>query len=190
MWGRDVTWSSLWASSDLAAWARCQIPGVRWGVDLEIRTIATDEAVAVLGPIVIRVIVGAPTDVACLDRLHLITQELLQRWPVAGMWIVVHHGSPIPDGETRRHAGQIFSPYAERLAIGYALLGLGFWSGAAIAVTRVLARLMRQPTLIDTSVEASAQRMAMEVVGLDPSEFVAVHERLLDDIHRARAMAS
>jgi hypothetical protein len=148
-------------------------------VELRVRTLERHEAIACVGPVLIRVIDGAPTTTASIDAIRAGADELLQRWPMVGVWIVAHHGSPLPEPEARRYAGELFGRDGDKLCMVYSLLGLGFWATAAIGVSKLLARLMGQPALIETSVEAGAQRLGMEMIGIDPQQLVMAHDELL-----------
>jgi hypothetical protein len=151
-------------------------------VELQIHRLDGGHAIASFGPVLIRVITTAPTDPAIIDELARLTELTLGRWPMCGMWVVVHHGAPIPDGDVRRHAGRVLGPFRERQCVVYSLLGLGFWSSAAIAVSIVLAKLIGQRPLISTTVEAGAERLGLELIGVDAEKLAAIHDELLEAI--------
>jgi hypothetical protein len=151
-------------------------------VTLDVHVLDSGQAVATLGPIVIRVIVRARTEVADIDRLTLLVDRVLERSPGAGLWIIAHHGAPVPDKLVRRHGGRAFRPFGDRLCVAYSLLGLGFWASAATAATITLTKLMRMRSPIETSVERGAERLCMELIGVDPTRLIAAHDQLLERI--------
>jgi hypothetical protein len=151
-------------------------------VDLEIHQLGGGLALASFGPVIIVVITTAPTDTAFVDELARLTELALVRWPMCAIWAVVHHGAPVPDSEVRRHAGRVLRPFRSRQCVVYSMLGLGFWAGTAIATTTVLAKLMGQRPLIETSVEAGADRIGIELIGVDAEKLAVIHDELLESL--------
>ena len=147
---------------------------------LHIHRLDTSQATATLGPVVIRVVRSARTEESDLDFLRVLTDEALAKYPASGMWVVVHHGAPIPSGPVRRYTGQVFTPYKERMSLAYSMLGLGFWASAARAASSVLAKLVGANAPTTTSVEEGAHKLSMDLVGVDPEELVAAHDALLE----------
>ena len=81
--------------------------------------------------------------------------------------------------------------FRDRQCVVYSLLGLGFWAVAAIAATTVLAKLMGQRPLIETSVEAGADRVGLELIGVDAEKLAVIHDELLESIQaQARTLSS
>lgn len=159
-------------------------------MDLVLHELDGGHAVANIGPIVCRIINTAPTTPARLDELATHIGATLARSPVAGLWIVAHHDAPIPDRPTRRYAGRVFDPFKDRLSVAYALLGLGFWSSAAVAASLALSKFMGVRATIETSVERSAEQLCMDLIGVDPARLVAVHSDLLARIEAASRESS
>jgi hypothetical protein len=147
-----------------------------------VHVLDTEQAVATIGPIVVRIITRARTEIDDLDRLVMLVDRTLERSPMAGIWIVAHHGAPVPDPPARRHAGRVFRPYGDRLCIAYSLLGLGFWASAATAATITLSKLIGMRSPIETTVEGGAGRLCMELIGVDPTRLIAAHDELLKRI--------
>jgi hypothetical protein len=156
-------------------------------VELEILQIDGGHAIASYGPVLIRVITTAPTDAALLDELRRLTESALERWPMIGIWVVVHHGAPFPDGEVRRHVERDLRPLRDRLCMVVSLLGLGFWAVTAVSVSSMLAKLIGQPALTETSVENGANRLGRELIGVDAEKLAVIHDELLDRIRNYRA---
>jgi hypothetical protein len=158
-------------------------------VELQIHQLDGGHAIASFGPVIIRVITTAPTTTAVIDEFGRLIESALARWPTCGVWVVVHHGAPIPDGDARRHAGRVFGAFGDRQCVVYTLLGLGFWSSAAIAVSLVLAKLIGQHPLIETSIEAGAERLGLELIGIDAEKLAVIHDELLEMIQAHAAVA-
>ncbi|NVB38309.1 hypothetical protein G6O69_10740 [Pseudenhygromyxa sp. WMMC2535] len=131
------------------------------------------EVLASDGPVIYRVINGAPTGVEDALRTFEIIDRALERYAVAGLMVAVEHGSPFPTTEARRWLSENMPRYGDRLVTGYALTGLGFWASSARLITVSIAKLGRITAIIESSVDAIAERMALEVVGLDPRQLVS-----------------
>jgi hypothetical protein len=151
-------------------------------VELQIHHVDGKHAIASFGPVLIRVITSSSTDVAMLDDLAGLCEGALARWPMIGIWVIVHHGAPIPDGDVRRHAGRVLRPYRDRTCAVFSLLGLGFWSSAAIAVSKVFAKMLGQQPRINTSVEDGAEQIGLELIGVDAEKLAVIHDELLEMI--------
>jgi hypothetical protein len=151
-------------------------------VELQIHRLDSGHAIANFGPVLILVITTAETDAALIDELARQTEHTLSSWPMCALWVVVHHGTPIPDGEVRRHTGRALRPFRERQCVVFSLLGLGFWASAAIAACMVFAKLIGQRPLIESSVEAGAERVGLELIGVDAEKLAVVHDELLEAI--------
>jgi hypothetical protein len=135
---------------------------------LEIRHHGDKQISATWGPVVIRITDGAVTDVAQIDTSHELVLEMLDRWPTIGSLLIVHHGNPIPSFATMRYARQRMAGLEDRMVVGVALLGLGFWAETARVTTSFFARLIRGNTFVLAgSVESTVERMAFELVGID-----------------------
>jgi hypothetical protein len=135
---------------------------------LEIRHQTDKQVHATWGPVSIRITDGATTDASEIDRSHVLILELLDTWPTIGSLLIVHHGNPIPSFATMRYAKQRMAGVEDRMVVGVALLGLGFWAEAARVTTSFFARLIRGDTFVLAgSVEATVELMALELVGLD-----------------------
>jgi hypothetical protein len=151
-------------------------------VELQIHHIDGGHAIASFGPVLIRVITSARTDTAVLDEVARLSGLALTRWPMIGVWVVAHHGAPLPDGDARRHSGLVLRPFRDRSCVVFSLLGLGFWASAAIAVSKVLALLSGHHPLINTSVEDGAERLGLELIGVDAEKLAVIHDELLEAI--------
>lgn len=137
-------------------------------MQLDVRYQTPHEIYAIWGPVVLRIADGAPTELADIDRVHALLDEVLTTWPSAGMLLIVHHGNPNPSMATMRYASQVMADIEHRMVVGIALLGLGFWAETVRASTALLMRLIRGSTVaLEGSIEDAARRMALELVGID-----------------------
>lgn len=153
-------------------------------LDVHEFNVANQSTMATLGPVLIRVFRGA-TEIADVDLGCKIVESLLERWPIAGVLAIAHHGTPLPDAVTRKYASRNFGKFGDRLVIVQCQLGLGFWAEAARATAMAIARMIRSHTFVESNVEAAARRMAMEMVGIDPARIIAAHDQLLASLDAA-----
>lgn len=141
-----------------------------------------EQALACLGPVVIRVIWTARTEPDDIDRVAQLLDRVLEHAPAAGLWVVVHHDSPVPDGATRRYGGRVMKRYDKHVCIVYSLLGLGFWASAASAAMSAISKLSGVYSPRTQSLEAGAQHLCSEFIGLNPGPLLAAHDTLLASI--------
>lgn len=143
---------------------------------LDVRYHSKLEICALWGPILIRLVDGAPTEPADIDRVGVWLDELAERWPTIGMLTLAHHGTPLPSLATLRYSNQKLGALEDRMVIGIALLGLGYWAEAARAAVDSVSRIARRRTTyaFGSSVESVVERMALEFVGLDRARLCSV----------------
>ena len=136
---------------------------------LDVRHHDANEITALWGPVVIRMVDGAATEPRDIDRVGLLLEEAIERSPTIGMLTIAHHGTPIPSVATLRYSKQVMGSLEDRLVVGIALLGLGFWAEAGRASVEFLSRIaMRRSTFtLGDSIEVVVERMALELVGLE-----------------------
>jgi hypothetical protein len=146
---------------------------------LAIKHQSDTQVYATWGPVLIRIVDGAATEPADMDRLHALFLELLDVWPTIGMLLIAHHGNPIPSMATLRYGNQLMGQLDDRLVVGIALLGLGYWAEASRTTINILARLVRGNTFIlANSVESAVDKMAFELVGLDREQLCLAATKL------------
>jgi hypothetical protein len=139
------------------------------------------ELVAVTSHMVVRIVDGHRTTTADFDRLDATVTRELAASPVFGVLQVVCHGTPPAPPPIRRHGAQLMERYAERSCVVVALLGLGFWTSALRTAIVAFTTLLRTTHIhLEDSVEAAAERLASELVGLNPEELVAAFTELHD----------
>ena len=134
--------------------------------------------VAELGPLFLRVINGVPTTHEDVDRLVAILDRMLLRWPLVALLVVVEHGSPSPSPEIRRRVDDELRRYGERIVIGYAFLGLGFWTVDAREWATERATTLGVPVFVASDVGELASQVSLELVGVDPGLIVRGFGRL------------
>lgn len=147
-------------------------------VDLRIRYRGDGEMVAELGPLFFRVINGVSTTHADVDRLVATLDSMLERWPLVAVLVAIEHGTPSPSAEIRRRVDDELRRYGDRIVIGYALLGLGFWTVDARGWARERATTLGVPVLVENGVRELASRVGLELVGVDPDQVVEGFGRL------------
>ncbi|MFO7562454.1 MAG: hypothetical protein R6X02_07410 [Enhygromyxa sp.] len=147
-------------------------------MDLRIRYRSEGEMVAELGPLFLRVINGVATTYEDVERLVATLDRMLTRWPLVGVLVVVEHGSPSPSPEIRRRVDEELRRYGDRIVIGYAFLGLGFWTVDAREWASERAASLGVPVFVTTDLPELARRASFELVGVDPGLVVQGFERL------------
>jgi hypothetical protein len=135
---------------------------------LAIKHQSDTQVYATWGPVLLRIIDGDKTDPPEIDRSHGMCLELLDEWPTIGSLLIVHHGSPIPSLATLRYARQLMAGLEDRMVVGVALLGLGYWAQAARVTASFFARLTRGNSMVLAgSVDSAVESMSFELVGID-----------------------
>jgi hypothetical protein len=146
---------------------------------LEIEHQSDTQVWATWGPVLIRIVDGAPTEPSDMDRLRVLILGLLDEWPTIGMLLIVHHGTPIPSITTLRYANQLMGDLQDRLVVSTALLGLGYWAETSRAAINFFAHLVRGHTFILAgSVESAVDKLAFELVGLDRQQLCSASAEL------------
>jgi len=140
------------------------------------------EVAAELGPLLLRVVRGGSTTDEAVDRLVEMLEGMLARWPAVGVLIIVEHGTPRPTPEIRRRVDAVLRRHGERVVIGYAFLGLGFWSFEAREFAAERAAALGEPVFVEVDVEQLARRMSLELVGIDPERIVRTVAQLQADL--------
>ncbi len=118
---------------------------------------------------------SSPDDVP--QTLAAIEAQLEQHAAVA-LLVIVEHGTPKPSPEERREMQATLARFGERLVVGYAFCGLGFWAGALRALIAGISRLAGSPAIMHQTVEDTAAALARELIGLDPQRITGVGEEL------------
>lgn len=126
------------------------------------------ELVAELGPLMLRVLNGIETTHESVDRLIATLDRLLDRWTLVGVLVLVEHGTPKPSPEIRRRVDDDLRRYGDRIVIGYAFLGLGFWTVDAREFAVERAAALGTTVFAAGSVRELATRTSLELVGVDP----------------------
>jgi ABC-type amino acid transport substrate-binding protein len=133
---------------------------------------------------------GASGGIAEVEKSIELVDTLLARYAAVAFLVVVEHGAPNPEPEERRRMQTSLAEYGDRLVIGYAFCGLGFWASAMRTVLVGISRLAGAPVIAHGSVEATAQHIARELIGLDADVMTALCEQLRADLRERSACAS
>ena len=156
-------------------------------LSVDIRRRTAQDLLAAAGPLAIRVVAGARTEADDVDRVIALADELLGHYPVVGMLVIVEHGSPIPDGEVRRHMRQAAAHLGQRAVVAFALEGLGFWASTALAVATGLMQFAGNSVMADTNLRVLLDRLALDLVGVDPQALFEICEGLRRELAGASA---
>lgn len=147
-------------------------------MDLRIHHHTEVELVAEAGPLFLRILNGAVTTNTCVDRLLKQLDDMLERWPIVAIIVVVEHGTPHATPEIRRRVDTDLRRYGDRIVVGYALLGLGFWGVDAKQFGAERAAELATEVYVESSLVALAGRLAFDLVGVDPGVIVSTCEQL------------
>jgi hypothetical protein len=155
---------------------------------VEVHRDAPGELLASRGHVLVRYLDGGPTTSEDIDYACGVFDRMLERHPTIAVLVVIEHGTPVPSVSVRSYTAERFGAYNDRVVYGVCMLGLGFWASAAYAaLTMIIRNLGKATVVMDTNLEATASRMALELVGLDAKQLVEFCEQLrsqLDDQSR------
>lgn len=152
-------------------------------MELRVHHHSDGEIVAELGPVLLRVVNEVETTHESIDRLTAVLDALTARWPLVGVLVLVEHGTPKPAPEIRRRADEVMCSYGDRLVIGYAFLGLGFWTADARGFATDRAALGLS-VFAAGSVHELVSRVSLELVGVDPELIERSCEQLRAELRR------
>lgn len=147
-------------------------------VELRVRHRSVGQITAEAGPTVLRVVNGVATTPESLDLLLGCFDELLARLPVAAMLVIVEHGSPQPSAAIRQRIDAELRRYGERIVLGYAFLGLGFWNVDSQEFVAERTATVGTPLIVTNTIPELVRRVASELIGLDPGLLEGAIERL------------
>jgi hypothetical protein len=145
---------------------------------VQIRYRSEREICATWGAVVIRICDGSRTEIADLERVEALFDELLAHKPAVGMLLVFTHDTPLPSLATQRHAADGLRRLRGRLVLATATVGLGFWATTFRAGLDALFGALGGGVVVEGRVEAAAERLAGELIGIDPAGLVAVYGQL------------
>jgi hypothetical protein len=152
-------------------------------VDLRLHYQTDREICATWGPVVIRICDGVRTEMEDLLRVQKLFEELFTAHKTVAMLLVFMHETPLPDAQTQRYAMESMLVYKDRVILSVAALGLGFWASAMNSALSMIVRVAGPGNMfLETSVERAAERLALELVGLDAEALVAVYQQLWDQL--------
>lgn len=150
-------------------------------MELRVHYRGDGDIVAELGPLLLRVVNGVETTHETVDRLIASLDRLLARWSIVGVLVLVEHGTPKPASEVRRRVDEALGSHGQRIVIGYAFLGLGFWTADAREFAAERAALGMTVFAAGT-VRELVTRVSLELVGVDPELIVRSCEQLRSEL--------
>lgn len=149
---------------------------------MQLRHQTDREICATWGPIVIRICDGVDTEVDDLLRVTKVFDELLETHVNIAMLLVLTHDTPVPGIAARRFAMESMQGYGDRLLLGVAVLGLGFWASTARATMAMITHALRGNVWMEGSVERAIERLTAELVGIDPGALMTAYQELWDEL--------
>jgi hypothetical protein len=157
-------------------------------VELMIHHRTSSKLLASKGPMIFGVLSGPGS--SALELAVEVIDAQLERYPAVSFLLVVEHGSPTPTPEERRRMQASLATYGDRLVVGYALCGLGFWANAVRSIMVAVSRLAGTEIIAYGSVEATAKHIARELVGVDADEMTATCEQLRAQLREEASSAA
>ena len=151
-------------------------------VELRVDYRGDGEIAAQLGPLMLRVLGGIETTHESVDRLLAMLDRILARWPLVGVLVLVEHGTPKPSPEIRRRVDDELRRYGDRIVVGYAFLGLGFWNADAREFAAERAASLGVTVFATATVRELATRVSLELVGVDPEAVERTCEQLRSEL--------
>ena len=138
-------------------------------VSFAIRYASRTELVACGGQVVVRLVEGHWTETEDIDRLLAVIDDELGEASVGGLFQVFFQGSPPLTAKVRRYAARALGPRGDRVVSVFVVQGLGFWKSSLDEAIDGFAKLSEgSGVILESSIEAGAQRLALELVGLNP----------------------
>jgi hypothetical protein len=154
----------------------------------EIRYRSSQEICATWGAVVIRICDGVRTEIDDLVRVQALFDELLEHHRAIGMLMVFTHETPLPTPATQRHAVSSMRQYNDKLVLSVAMLGLGFWANSFRVALDAIAGMLGHGTIsISATAETAAQRLAMELIGIDPDALTVAFRQTWAELDRWRS---
>lgn len=142
------------------------------------------------GPMIIGVISDSSSRPSETHHAIALIDSLLADYPAVAFLMAIEHGTAKPDAEDRRNMQAALDRYGDRLVVGYAFCGLGFWAGATQMALVSISRLAGSAVIAHRSVEATAQHIARELVGVDAEVMTALCEQLRAELHENERASS
>ena len=121
---------------------------------------------------------GEGTNPEDIDIIIEVIETLLERYPAVALLLAIEHGTPKPAADERQRMQATLNRHGDRLVVGYAFCGLGFWASAIRTVLIGISRLAGTTVIAHDSVEATAQHIARELIGIDPEVMITMCEEL------------
>jgi hypothetical protein len=136
---------------------------------------------------VIRICDRGGTEIADLQRVQEVFDELLGIHRNIGMLLVLTHETPLPGVHLQRYAKDTMLGYSDRVVVSIAVLGLGFWASAMRSALGLFRRIgSRSNMWLESSVEQAIARLTHDLIGIDADALTAVYQQLWEELVAAR----
>ncbi|NJK31740.1 MAG: hypothetical protein HC927_04585 [Deltaproteobacteria bacterium] len=145
-------------------------------MDVEVRYADAGQVLATCGSLMMRIVDGGRTELVDVDRALALFDELAETVDHVGVLIVVHHDSPTPPLPVLRYMASSGARLYQRGVMVCVVLGLGFWAMTAQRSLMILASFAGTRVLIESNLEAAAERLAGTVPGLEPNTVLRAYE--------------
>ena len=142
------------------------------------------EICATWGAVVVRICDGNRTEIADLERVDVLFDELLAKHESIGMLLVFTHDTPLPTLPTQRYAARSLERLRGRVLLAIATVGLGFWASTFTSAVDAILRAVDGKIAIETTAEKAVERLAGELIGIDPVELLRVYRELSAELGR------
>ncbi|MCA9684559.1 MAG: hypothetical protein KC457_20405 [Myxococcales bacterium] len=145
------------------------------------KLLATEGAVvyAVIDPAALR-------DDGDVPRTAAVIASVLEEHKMVALLMIIEHGTTKPTPDERREMQEALARFGDRLVVGYAFCGLGFWANTLHMVLVGISRLAGSSVIIQGSVAETADRLALELIGLNPERMTrngeALRKMLTDEL--------
>ena len=151
-------------------------------VELQIRHATRTQLLASGEFVVVRILDGHNTDFEDIDRIAELIETEKRDARLAGFFQVICQGTPQLDPEVRRYAAKILDSYGDRACTVVVLLGLGFWTATLRLALSAFTSMMRngKNVHIEGKIEAGAQTLARELIGLNAEELCEAYAELYE----------
>lgn len=146
--------------------------------ELEIVHVDRHHAVAIRGSVLVRAVDGLRVELEHYDQLIELYESRLSKYPASGMLLIIHQGTPTPPADVRRYAAELMNRL-ERVTVVTGLAGLGVWSTLFRQTLYKMVGLLRHANFkVEGSVEAAAETLAHELIGVNSEQLLADYESL------------
>lgn len=142
---------------------------------LSIRYADSQQVVATCGPLIMRIIERARTDIEDVELMYELLDEARRNRLVPAVMVVVHHGAPIPAPHVLRYMAAGI-PRLGSAAVMFTMLGLGFWAQTTQCALLRLSQLAGMRVPVATDLDSAAARLSRRTPSLDVATVISAYE--------------